>query len=113
MKKKRNIYKRGFGDIVKSAMGPILFTAAVVCMIAFGLNQTEASSKSEGLRVLEESILRATVKCYAIEGRYPYTVSYIEENYGIRIDRAKYAVHYEIFASNLFPEITVIDLVKD
>ena len=111
--KKRSIYKKGVGDLIRSALLPILFTAAIIGMIALGLKQTEQSSKAEGLRVLEESIIRATVKCYAVEGRYPDTVAYIESNYGIRIDRTKYAVHYEIFASNLFPEITVIELVRD
>lgn len=111
--KKRSIYKKSAGDMLRSALVPILFTAAVIGMIAFGLKQTEESSRSEGLRVLEESILRATVKCYAVEGRYPDTVAYIENNYGIRIDRTKYAVHYEIIASNLFPEITVIELKSD
>ena len=109
----RSIYKKGVGDLLRSALVPILFTVAVIGMIAFGLKQTEESSKSEGLRVLEESILRATVKCYAVEGRYPDTIGYIERNYGIRIDRSKYVVHYENFASNLFPEITVIELAKD
>lgn len=113
MKKRKSIYKRGFVDLLRSAVAPILFTLAVVGMIAFGLGQTKASSKSEGLKVLQDSIVRATVKCYAIEGRYPDTIDYIEKNYGIRIDREKYAVHYEIVASNLFPEITVIDMRSD
>ena len=98
---------------MRSAALPVLFTLAVVGLIATGLSQTSDSSRAEGLRVLEESILRATVKCYAIEGRYPDNVSYIEKNYGVRVDRTKYAVHYEIIASNLFPEITVIELMSE
>ena len=113
LRKKRNIFRKSAGDLIRSAALPILFTLAVVGMIAFGLRQTGESSKAEGLRVLKESIVRATVKCYAIEGRYPDQVSYIEQNYGVRIDRTKYAVHYEIIASNLFPEITVLELMSD
>ena len=99
--------------MVRSAALPILFTLAVVGMIALGLRQTGESSRAEGLRVLEDSILRATIKCYAIEGRYPDSVAYIERNYGVRVDRSKYAVFYEIIASNLFPEITVIELMSE
>ena len=111
--KRRNIYRKGAADVLKSAIVPILFTFAVVGMIALGLRQTGESSKSEGLRVLEESITRATVKCYAIEGMYPDTIAYIERNYGIRIDRSKYLVHYEVIATNLFPVIMVTELVRD
>ncbi|MCL1835122.1 MAG: hypothetical protein FWG48_03080 [Oscillospiraceae bacterium] len=111
MKRSKNIYKKGLSDILKSMILPVVFTLAVVGMIAFGLNQTSESSRSEGLRVLEDSLMRATVKCYAVEGRYPESVAYIENNYGVHIDKAKYAVHYEIFASNLFPEITVVELL--
>jgi len=79
-------------------------------MIVFGLHQTEASSSAEGLRILEDSIRRAVVMCYAIEGRYPESIEYIVEHYGIHIDNTRFIVHYRIFASNILPEITVIQL---
>ena len=44
----------------------------------------------------------------AIEGRYPPSVEYLEENYGVQIDHDKYNVFYDGFASNIMPEITVI-----
>ena len=113
MRKRKSIFKKGVGDLLRSALVPVLFTLAVVGLIALGLRQTGESSKAEGLRILEDSLFRATIKCYAIEGRYPDNVSYVEENYGIRIDRSRYAVHYEVIAPNLFPEITVIELMRD
>jgi len=107
---RRGIYRRSFWDVLRGAAAPILFTLAVMGMIVYGLRQTEESSRAEGLRILEDSIRRAVITCYAVEGRYPSTITYIEENYGIHIDRTKYAVHYNIFASNLLPDITVIEL---
>ena len=56
------------------------------------------------------AIARACVQCYAIEGRYPPSVQYLEENYGIRIDRNRFHVFYEGFASNIMPDITVISV---
>jgi len=107
---KKSIYKKGFMGILRGAVAPLLFTVVVMAMIMFGLRQTEESSRSEGLRILEDSIRRAVVIAYAVEGRYPESIEYIEENYGIRIDWSKYYVHYSIFASNLLPDITVIEL---
>lgn len=57
---------------------------------------------------LRKAIARASVQCYAIEGRYPPSVEYLEENYGVQIDHNKYNVFYDGFASNIMPEITVL-----
>jgi len=105
---RKSIYKKSAGAFLRSAIAPVLFTLAVMGMIVYGLSETEASSKSEAVRILEDSIRRAVVMSYAIEGRYPESVSYIEEHFGVHIDREKYVVHYEIFASNLMPDIMVI-----
>ena len=107
---RKNIFRKSAFDILRSALVPILFTIIVIGMIIFGLRQAEESSRAEGLRILDESIRRAVMISYAVEGRYPESVAYIEENYGIRIDRSKYIVHYSIFASNIMPDITVIEL---
>lgn len=109
MQKHKNIYKKSALDFLRGALLPLLFTGAIIVMVISGLQQTEASSNAEGLRILEESIRRAVVMNYAIEGRYPESIEYIEARYGIHIDRTKYAVHYRIFASNIMPEIMVIE----
>jgi len=53
------------------------------------------------------------VQCYAIEGRYPPSVAYLEENYGVKIDRERFDVFYEGFASNIMPSITVNSRVRE
>lgn len=107
---KKNVFKKTALSGLRAYIIPIVFTVAMIAMIVYGLSETERSSKSEGIRVLEESIRRAAVTCYAIEGSYPSDISYIEENYGVHIDRSKYAVYYVIFASNLLPDISVVEL---
>ena len=111
--KRKNIYRKNAWDVLRSALVPILFTLVVMGMIVFGLRQTEISSRTEGLRILDDSIRRAVAKCYAIEGNYPESVAYLEDHYGVHIDRTKYVVHYDIFASNLMPDIMVIEYDKN
>ena len=108
MKKHRNIFRKTAFDFLRAAVLPVIFTAAIMVMVIFGLRQTEESNNAEGLRILEDSLRRAVVMNYAIEGRYPASIEYIEEHYGIHIDRSKFVVHYQVFASNILPEITVI-----
>ena len=58
---------------------------------------------------LEEAVRRSAVACYAAEGAYPPDVEYLEEHYGLQVDRERYAVKYEVIASNLMPDITVLE----
>jgi len=87
---------------------PILFTLGMIVLVLYGLSITGKSSQSEGTHILEESLWRAVITCYAIEGSYPSDLTHLEENYGIYIDRNRYLVRYSIFASNIKPDIEVI-----
>ena len=64
----------------------------------------------EGREQLELALRRAAVACYAAEGIYPPTLDYLTQHYGVQIQSERYAVFYDIFADNLMPEITVLDL---
>jgi len=110
MKKQKSIFKKSAWDFLRAAILPVIFTVVVMVMVVIGLRQTGESSSAEGLRILEDSLRRAVVVSYAIEGRYPESIEYIEENFGIHIDRTRFVVHYRVFASNILPEIMVIQL---
>lgn len=107
--KTNRIFNRGAWGLVRSVLLPILFTAIVIGIIGYGFSQAEESSRAEGARILEDSLWRAVVTAYAIEGRYPESLQYIEENFGVHIDRDRFIVHYSIFAPNIMPDIVVIE----
>jgi len=106
----KSIYRKGVLDFLRAAVLPVLFTFSVILFIVMALHRTEIASRDEGLRILEDSLRRAVVMNYAIDGRYPESVEYIEEKFGIHIDRTRFVVHYSIFAPNIFPEIRIIQL---
>ena len=83
-----------------------LFICVVVIFI-FALGQLSQHAVTEGAVTLEKAITRASVQCYSIEGRYPSSVEYLVDHYGLQVDEDKYAVFYEGFASNIMPEISV------
>ena len=74
-----------------------------------GWNGKERTGSREE-ETLKKAVTRASVQCYAIEGRYPPSVEYLEENYGVQINRKKYNVFYDGFASNVMPEINIIPI---
>ena len=91
----------------------ILLFLAVLFFFLFGVRAMESKSEEESLASLRNAIQRACVQCYAIEGRYPPSVEYLEEHYGIVIDRDRYHVFYDGWASNVMPDITVLPAEPD
>ena len=58
----------------------------------------------------KSAIIKGAVQCYAVEGRYPESLAYLEQHYGVNYDKDKFVVSYEIIGSNRMPQITVIPI---
>lgn len=95
----------------KINLGPVLLVPAVLAVLLFtsALSNLQDGRISEGRQQLEDAVRRSAVACYAAEGIYPPNLEYLEEHYGIQVDRDRYTVMYEIFASNLMPDVTVLE----
>ncbi len=89
-----------------------IFFACFLCIaLVFLFLSTQRMSNSvagESLQISEKAVRRALVTCYALEGSYPSTFEYLEENYGLSIDHSKYIVDYDCFASNIMPDFVII-----
>ena len=70
---------------------------------------TAGRSDQESLRLAEQALRRAAVSCYALEGAYPASYDDLKQRSGLAIDEERYMVFYEIFASNIMPQITVVE----
>ena len=101
--------RRGRGSALGFLLVPLCALAAVLALFT-ALSNLESGQSAEARAQLEDALHRAVVSCYATEGFYPPTLEYLEEHYGIQIDSSRYAVFYEIFAENLMPDITVLEL---
>lgn len=87
---------------------PMLVFAAVLLLFVGGLRSVTAATESEQLKSARQAVTRAAIQCYAVEGVYPPDLAYLEQNYGLRVDRQRYIVDYRCFASNIMPDITVL-----
>ena len=81
---------------------------AVLLWFFTAMGNLNRDSGDEGRQQLETALRRSAVACYAAEGVYPPTLEYLTEHYGVQIED-EYIVFYEIFASNLMPDITVLE----
>ena len=92
---------------LKTLFVPLVALVAICCLLTV-LGSVESGHSEESQKRVEDTIKKAVVSCYAIEGMYPATLEYVEEYYGLQIDHERYDVFYEIFADNIMPEITVV-----
>ena len=93
-------------------MVPVIILAVLLCFFT-GISNLRGGSDDQGKRQLEESLRRCAAACYAAEGIYPPTVEYMEENYGLQVDRSRYYIDYIVFAENLMPDFTVLEVTGE
>ena len=96
----------------KKAWPGVVAALALFAVLALALVLTAARAGSRATdtdaEILKTAILRASVTCYAIEGRYPPRLSYLIEHYGVAVDTERYIVSYDVFADNLMPDVRVL-----
>ncbi len=83
-----------------------VFLLILIALMVSTVNLSGGAGR-EGQAATKQAVERAAVLCYATEGFYPPSLAYIEQNYGVQIDHKKYAVRYEVFASNVMPTVQV------
>lgn len=91
--------------LISSAV--LLVVVLLVVYMLFGMGGQFARWQTVQL---EGALKQACVTCFAVEGRYPANVAYIEEHYGVAVDWDKYIVSFDAFADNVMPTIKVIPL---
>lgn len=83
--------------------------AAVLLCFLLAVSRLERDRQAEGRQQLEDVLRRTAVACYASEGVYPPSVAYMQAHYALQYDEEAYVVHYQVVASNLMPDITVLE----
>ena len=94
--------------ILSILLAPVGSLAAVP-WLATAVSDLASGQDEEAMQELEESLRRSAVACYAAEGVYPPDLAYLEEHYGVQIDEKRFVVYYDAFASNMMPDITVLE----
>jgi len=90
------------------ALIPVLISIAFVAAFTFFLTRADRRAADEGLNATFDSLRRAAVQCYALDGAYPADLDDLIVRGGVTPDLNRYVVYYEFVASNLLPDITVL-----
>ena len=102
-----HLYERKERGKTKGYISFIVFVLIIATLI-FAVFKLSDISQTSDTELLYKAINRAVVNCYAIEGRYPESLDYLVEKYGVIINDDRYLVRYEIFASNVKPSVRII-----
>jgi len=88
---------------------PMLVVSILLLVVVIAASQSLGDrSGQENLTMLQRSVQRAAVQCYALEGSYPSNLLYLQEHYGISYDEDSFYIAYQYVASNLMPDIIVL-----
>lgn len=86
----------------------IIFLLVIGALLAGGF-YFDYVSNMQNIDLLRQSARKAVVQCYTIEGEYPSNIEYLEKNYGLEYNHEKYFIDYDVFASNVMPNIDVFE----
>ena len=106
--------KNRFGSVSKRRGGilgillSVLFLGAMVLMLNMGINYLTQSHGEESLIAVRNAISRASVQYYTLNGRYPHSVEYLAEQFGLQLDFERFIINFEAFGSNIPPQIIVL-----
>ena len=93
---------------VKGLVITIVSFGVALCVLISSLTSIDAHNEQAQATALKASVLRATLTCYAIEGRYPQDAEYLHVHYGLLYDRSHFIVTINTFSENLLPDISVM-----
>lgn len=86
----------------------VVLVLALAALLWAGWTAAQHSMREQAASSVRTAILDAAMQCCAIEGAYPQSLAYLEDQYGLRINREAYAVTYEAFAGNVPPSVMVV-----
>ncbi len=86
----------------------IIAALIVVIGVLAGAARTGKRDMDKQAESIAEAVSERALQCYVIENAYPESLAYLEENYGLTVNKKEFQVIYTPFAENLPPDIRVV-----
>ncbi|MDO4492847.1 MAG: hypothetical protein Q4C53_03060 [Clostridia bacterium] len=85
---------------------------AVLALFVWTVGRIGTAEQNSEAEMVRTAVKNAALTCYAVEGAFPQEVGYLRENYGLLFDEDRFIVAYDGFASNIMPDIRVLERGK-
>ncbi len=89
--------------------GAIVLFVGILIWFVIALNNTQSATERQQLAAVKRSVEDGITLCYSIEGVYPEDLDYLTTVYGVDYDSDRFIVHYDCFAANVRPSVTVLE----
>ena len=99
--------KKSAGAVIAAVViAIVIITAAIAVPMAV---RARSTNSVETVQSITETVEKLAIQRNVIEGAYPMSLEYLEENYGLTVNKEDYLIVYRPFAENLPPDIRVLD----
>ena len=90
----------------------IIFFFMIIAVFTLGTTLVADRTDAQEQKTLEQAISRGLIHCYSTEGSYPESLQDLKEHYGLYYDEDRFFVDYQVYGSNIMPDVTIIDRGK-
>lgn len=80
---------------------------ALILLVVFLSNSFKKNNYENEVVSLEKALKKSVTHYYVVNGVYPSNLDDLS-SYGISYNEERFIVHYNIVATNIYPDITVI-----
>lgn len=94
---------------LKNILFSLLLFVGVLVVFNYSIDTMSQNSLQQQKENLESAINRSVVQYYAIEGKYPESLSELEKDYGLTYNKKLFFVDYQVIGENIAPDIVVIE----
>ncbi len=88
---------------------PAILLLLVLIVFCFAVGSVSGTNDAREKEILQNALDRSITQCYALEGAYPSSLSYLVDNYGLTYDSKRYFIDYQYIGSNLRPDTMIIE----
>ncbi len=86
----------------------VILAVLLVCIVLYAVFAVTEEDIADRENAIKETVQERALQCYVIENAYPESLAYLEENYGLTVNKEDYLIVYDLFAENQPPQIRVI-----
>ncbi len=90
------------------AVSAVVFVL-VLLLFSLLLRDFSEETRQRQRQALETALNRCIVACYALEGKYPESLDYLQEHYHFVYNQEQFVIDYQLLADNIMPEVTILE----
>ena len=102
---KNRFSKSGYYNRFNFSIFIIALSLIFFIIFASSIGQNNISKQQD---ILENTVKRNIVHCYAVEGKYPESIDYLKAHYGLTYNEDLFRIDYLPIGSNIMPDFTVL-----